>query len=235
MICPLNHRSVVALSGNDRLKFIQGIITQDVHILSNQNPLIYGLLLSTKGRILFDLFIFENENTLYIDTDRCDDLIGFLKIYKLRSDIEIRKTDMFVYGVIKQDNLFDYSFYYKDPRHLDMGFRLYSSSKIDINGKIDDYDDYRLSLAIPDGQKDLMINKSLPLEWRMDELSAISFTKGCYLGQELTARTKHTPIIRKHATACSLDAPLYKEAVLNDNVISFYKKHAFIWTFDSLS
>lgn len=202
MLCYLNHRCVISLSGIDRSSFIQGLITQDIHLLK-EIPLLYSWLLSAIGRYQFDLFIFEKENTLYIDTDRADDLIKKIKPYILKKDVHIVKTDFFVYAQWLSDRL-SFENCYKDPRHLDAGHRIYSMSPLECDATIEDYDIFRAKFILPDGKKDLIIDKSLLMEWNMD--SAVSFTKGCYMGQELTTRTKFQNLIKKKIDVCLKDA-----------------------------
>lgn len=193
----LPHRDVISISGRDRLAFLQGLITKDIHRITPKN-LLYSLLLSPKGRIDFDLFIFCDEDKIYMDTDQDEDLIKRLNMFKLRSDISIVKENLKVYALLNeyklQDNMVHF---YKDPRHSDIGYRFYTADMLftELDNSI--YEEKRVRLCLPDGIKDLIKGRALPLEWNMDHLNAIDFDKGCYLGQELTARTRYRELIKK--------------------------------------
>ena len=195
-LCLLKHRFVLKLIGSDTLKFIQGLITQDITLLEQQ-LLLYSLLLSPQGKFQYDLFIWQGDSALYIDTDRPDDLYAHLNRFKLRSDVLIEKTLMNVYASLESmTNLLEGALL-KDPRHNNMGFRFYSHVLLESPFTLKEYDHHRISLTIPDGMRDMTVDKSIPLEWNMDKLNAISWDKGCYIGQELTSRTKHLGLIKK--------------------------------------
>lgn len=201
-ICLLDHRSVLKLSGKDTFTFIQGLITQDITLLDKQ-PFLYSLLLSPQGKFQYDMFLWKADDALYIDTDRADDLYIHLNRFKLRSDVQIEKTDFNVYVFVeKMSDQVEFTF--TDPRHTDMGFRLYSHIIFDSLTTLEAYDDHRIGLTVPDGARDMTVDKSIPLEWNMDALNAISWDKGCYIGQELTSRTKHLGLIKKRVQTLSV-------------------------------
>jgi folate-binding protein YgfZ len=205
--CILKHRSILKLTGTDTLKFIQGLITQDINLLELQ-PILYSLLLSPQGKFQYDLFIWESDSALYIDTDRPDDLYTHLTRFKIRSDVQIEKTSMNVYASLTSISNQSKGTLFKDPRHNDMGFRFYSDVLLDSVLELETYDQHRINFAIPDGTRDMTVDKSIPLEWNMDKLNAISWDKGCYIGQELTSRTKHLDLIKKRVqTLFTKDLP----------------------------
>lgn len=195
-IFSLSHRQVISISGNDRYSFLQGLITKDVNNLT-PGLLFYALFLSSKGRIDFDLFVFCDDHKIYIDTDQPEDLIKRFTMFKLRSDINIERENLKVFTLFNEDIKQKNAYFYKDPRHLDIGWRFYSTDSLDCEKHNDFYDEKRVHLGIPDGLKDMVKGRALPLEWNMDLLHAIDFDKGCYIGQELTARTKYRDLIRK--------------------------------------
>lgn len=192
----LEYRAVLKLTGKDTHAFIQGLITQDIMLL-DQQPFLYSLLLSPQGKFQYDMFLFQSDEALYIDTDRVDDLRTHLNRFKLRSDVQIETTDLRVYASLAEIPHLGEDFIFKDPRHTDMGFRFYSYTALDGLISLAHYDCHRISLTVPDGTRDMIIDKSIPLEWNMDKLNAISWDKGCYIGQELTSRTKHLGLIKK--------------------------------------
>lgn len=220
MLCALDYRSVLKLSGDDRYTFIQGFLTQDIFILHNQ-PLLYSWILSPKGRYQFDVFIFEKDETLYIDTDQPDELLKKLTLHKLRSAVDIQKTSLFVYAGEGHNELF---FLAPDPRSEKMPMRLYSKEMLAPCDALEVYDRQRANIPLPEGIKDLTQDKSLPLEWQMDLFHAVSFTKGCYIGQELTTRTKHLKMIKKHV-AVTQDA----STIPADAIIKTYGSYLWYW------
>ncbi len=213
-------RSFISLTGKDCASFLQGIITNDIHKVTDSNS-IYTALLTPQGRYLFDFFVFKNTDGLMIDVDkeRQEDLVKLLKKYKLRSDVEIKRIygdslvrcafgdDVFSYfdipttpGFTKEGEGY---IVYVDPRLSDLGVRIVTLDQtiFDKMGlelvKYREYDRHRLSLGVPEGGTDMITEKAIPLECGLDELNAVSWDKGCYLGQELTARTKHRGLVRK--------------------------------------
>ncbi|CAO5676968.1 MAG: tRNA-modifying protein YgfZ [Holosporales bacterium] len=234
MLFKLNHRCLISLNGDNRFTFLQGLITQDVSLLQKEEgTLLYSLLLSSRGKIQYDLFLFDDGSTLYIDTDRRDDLLKLLNFYKLRSHVDIEPIDLSVYVYLDDDlnekePYKEDSFFFSDPRHEKMGFRFYTKKTLPLTHSISDYDNYRVQYAIPDGVKDLKVDQFFALEWKLDCLSAISFTKGCYLGQEQTARTKHLDVLRKNVALCDVASAQFNLAEKENRVISKYSFLAFI-------
>lgn len=193
--CHLKNRTIIEIQGNDREAFLQGIITQDIKRLENE-PLIYSLLLSPQGKFQFDFFILCINNAWFIDIDvtRAQALMQRLQLFKLRADVSININTNWQVGVssIKTDarNCFP------DPRLKELGYRFYDQN-IATKTSCSIYKNLYLSLGVPDGAQDMVIDKSIPLEWGMDELHAIAWNKGCYMGQELTARSRYVGQIRK--------------------------------------
>lgn len=208
---PLPGRGVLEIKGADKSTFLQGIMTNDIYSLSPENAL-YTALLTPQGRYLYDFFIVEIGDSYYLDGEasRLEDVIKKLSLYKLRADVTfILRSDLPVYaywgeGVSSLLNLDNkhgasHNTFYMDPRLAALGAR--SFGKAEVEGfqlkSPEDYDQHRLSLGIPEGGRDLIPDKSIPLESGLDELHAISWTKGCFMGQELTARTKYQGLVRK--------------------------------------
>lgn len=194
----LYNRALISLNGHDRLAFLQGIITNDAQKILN-GQLLYTLLLTPNGRFLHDLFIFQYHDIWFIDCekDRRNDLIKHLQRYKLRSNIMLESLDdwcVYVSLENKNENL-----QFDDPRHPELGMRIYTKENRSTNSNsyYQTYETMRITLGIPDGSRDMPIEKAIPLECNMKELSAIDWQKGCYMGQEFTARTNYLGQIRK--------------------------------------
>lgn len=194
-------RSILEIIGSDRKKFLQGLITNDINKVSTKN-LIYSAMLNSQGRFLYDFFIFEDGERLFLDCfePRRDEILKKLNFYKLRSQVEIKKNDQL--KIFSNQN----SQGFIDPRNPKLGYRLYSS---DLNADSEpqaEYDFARISLKIPESELDLTYEKSFILEFGFDDLNAIDYNKGCYVGQELTARTHYRGEIRKKIFHIKIDA-----------------------------
>lgn len=189
----LSDRLLVALTGDDVIPFLQGIITQDATRLAKGEAL-YTALLSPQGKFLHDFFLIPQEGRVLLDVHRAraDDLLTRMKMYRLRSKVgfEPLPNEISVVAVWNED-----VDGVTDPRLPQLGKRMYGVSGM---SSADDYEAHRIALGVPDGAIDMTPEKSLLLEFGFEDLHGVSFTKGCYVGQELTARTKYRANIRKH-------------------------------------
>lgn len=204
-----NSRDFISVIGPDAASFLQGLITNDIQNVS-QNNSIYTALLTPQGKYLFDFFILKISDGYLLDIDqaRTTELMTMLRKYKLRSDVLISDISetyhmSYLFGdeIASLQEAQDKISYLVDPRLADLGIRVLSSEPY-YNDSYEyvepqTYDLYRLSLGIPKGSVDMLVDKAIPLECGLDELNAIAWNKGCYLGQELTARTKHRGLVRK--------------------------------------
>lgn len=188
-------RGLVKISGPDRKKFLQNIITNDVNNLAGDN-MVYACLLTPQGKYLHDFFITEKEETLHLDCEpkqRAEDLAKRLKLYALRAEIMIStvaETQIFLTIGQQQGH--------KDPRHVNIGYRSSNEPKDIQKADFDIWDTIRIKNNIPDGSRDMIPEKSTLLESRIDQLNGIAFDKGCYIGQELTARMHYRGLAKKH-------------------------------------
>ena len=194
----LENRGVIAITGSQSQEFLQGLITNDISRL-NTEPAIYAALLTPQGKFLHDLFLIEQGKTIYVDCerDRLEDLLRRLTLYKLRKDVTI--TDLSgsakVIAWWGDQTAQDLPLSFPDPRLAKLGMRTLCLDEATFPSFIEKpfstYDDHRLSLGIPDGSRDMIIDKAIPLESGLDDLNAIDWNKGCYLGQEIINRTEH--------------------------------------------
>ena len=186
----LKDRAIIEVFGNDRKKFLQGLITNDINKADEKN-LIYAAMLNSSGRFLYDFFIFDDGTKLVLDcfASRRDEIFQKLNFYKLRAQVEIKKNDEIFVG----QNFLGIGFV--DPRNSQLGNRTYENKP--AQGDESNYHFKRICLKIPESELDLTYEKSLILEFGFDDLNAINYQKGCYVGQELTARTHHLGEIRK--------------------------------------
>ncbi len=219
---PLKNRSAFSVSGNDASGFLQGLITNDITKTSDGQA-IYALMLTPQGKFLYDFFIVKKDESYFIDceTDKLLEIIKKLSMYKLRSDVQIKEESEYeIVAVIGEKTLeivenegagdvriFCKGIAYIDPRSRKIFGRSFIEksnsyqSFIAYNfkkGKLDDYEFLRIKQGIPAGHIDLTCEKSFPLDFNMNNLNAIDYKKGCYVGQEVTARVNHRGKIRKN-------------------------------------
>ena len=200
------------ISGKDSKSFIQNLITNDIE-KCNDGSIIYSCLLTPQGKFLADFFIFNiNENYIFETNDKFySNLLGRLKIYKLRSDIEITEiNNLDSYSFFNIDYEGDYSVYLNDPRNINLGKKLITNKKIFIEkeklkeiNEIE-YHEILINNTIPYSPFDILENKSLLLENNFDNLNAIDWDKGCYVGQEITARMKYRGLLKKKLYALKI-------------------------------
>lgn len=195
----LTDRAVIQISGPDTVRFLQNLTTNDLSL----SDYCYTYMLSNQGRYLFDFFVFKSsQQLLLIDINKnyADLFCARLQLYKLRANIEI--TDLSDrYQVIYSTSLLSCLVISAkfDPRFNRLGQRIIvekvALNMLDSSQNLYFQDKYRW--AIPDGYDDLMVDRSIPLHYGAEELGAISYTKGCYVGQEVISRTKYQGVIRK--------------------------------------
>ncbi len=227
--CLLPGRGVLRLSGGDVRTFLQALVTRDLDDLSPEQA-VYSALLTPQGKYLFDFFLAQQGEDILLDGEaaRLNDLAKRLNMYRLRADVAIESLeDWTVHAVFDGDIGLDGSagaakafadgVAFTDPRLEAAGTRILApAGQADQTlaaagfaaGDEVDYDDHRLSLALPDSGRDLVVDKSLVLESNLDALHGVDFDKGCFVGQELTARTKYRGLVRKRLLPVSLDGPL---------------------------
>ena len=191
----MSTRRLLRLTGPDRVDFLQGLVTNDV----TRAP-VYAALLTPQGKYLADFFIVpDGEDALLLDVaaELADDLLRRLSMYKLRAKVEIvedprevtRGTGAAPEGAIA------------DPRDPAFGWRSYGLVPDDGT----DWDARRVALLIPEAGAELVPNDSYILEMGFERLKGVDFRKGCFVGQEVTARMKHKTELKKGLRRVRLD------------------------------
>jgi folate-binding protein YgfZ len=194
----LPNRGVLRLSGPDRLTFLQGLVSNDVTKVASGHA-IYGCLLTPQGKFLHDFFLIADGDSLLIEgeADRRADLAQRLRMYKLRSKIEIAEAAYQAFAIFGATPSVP-AIAYADPRSAVLGVRVLSSSNLEGSPiPFETYDRLRISQAVPDGSRDMEVGKAILLENNIDLLNGVAWDKGCYTGQELTARTRYRGLIKK--------------------------------------
>jgi len=230
--CKLENRSILSISGADSRSFLQGLISNDIEKV-NENRSIYSTFLTPQGKYLFDFFISQLADELLIDceAERLGDFMKRLRLYKLRADVVIRdrSDDLQVVaywgeGVAKAAALAPEAGSAKlalggtltvDPRLTEAGLRAVQLKEAGTNATINatltefsHYDAHRLALGLPQSSQDLIVDKSTLLECGIDDLNGIDWEKGCYMGQEVTARSKYRGLVKKRLVAVDIEGPL---------------------------
>jgi tRNA-modifying protein YgfZ len=188
----LTDRAVIRLSGEDVCGFLQGLVTNDV---SGALPVWAGLL-TPQGKALFDFIIWADGEDVLIDCEasQTDALVRRLSIYRLRRAIKIDRTDLAVHWSMAGDQGVP------DPRLAALGRRWIGPAEEPAEGWIAQ----RLSLGVTEGVAELGQDKTLWLECNAREFNGVSFTMGCYVGQENTARMHHRSKVNRQLAVVSV-------------------------------
>lgn len=189
----LPDRAVIRARGPEAHTFLQNIISHDMDLLSSQSSL-YACLLTPQGKFLFDFFISRDDNDYLIECEggaRAESLLKKLTMYRLRSKVDLTLENYKpVYMIIGTAQI-------SDPRHLQLGHRTFIKPDIDEQ-PFTVWDRLRITLGVPDGSRDMEVEKLTLIESRIDVFHGVSFTKGCYIGQEITARMHNRGLAKKH-------------------------------------
>ena len=226
----LEDRSILAVAGPDRRAFLQGLVSNDVERVAPDHAL-YAALLTAQGKYLHDFIMVERGEAIWLDAERARlaDLKRRLSIYRLRAKVEISELPDLAVAAAFGEGAFaalglsgepgtarpcGAGAMLVDPRLAELGARVVMPREQVrqalaalgfADAEIAEYDRRRLALGIPDGSRDLVPDKSILLESGFDELHGVDWQKGCYIGQELTARTKYRGLIKKRLFPVRID------------------------------
>ena len=206
------YSSIIKVTGPDKFSFLQGIISNDVEILKTKLSL-YAAILTPQGKYLSDFFLsmYQDNILIEIKSKNLDLVIKKLSMFKLRSNVSFEVITNFKIFLLNESSVKIFEkekdkIIFDDPRFKNLFNRVYIFGKqkipnLENNGfsrlKQDQYQSLRLLHTIPDFTLDAISNKSLLMEMRFDRLNGISWDKGCYLGQEITARMYYRKITKK--------------------------------------
>ena len=230
----LGERGLLVIAGEDRRAFLQGLISNDVEKATPERA-IHAALLTAQGKYLHDFFVAALGETLILEGEaaRLADLQRRLSLYKLRAKVTLGPAsgDLAVFAVFGSGALaalalpdeagaarpYAGGVAFVDPRLAALGARVIAPRDTAAAALAADgfaaadfaaYDRLRLAEGIPDGSRDLAIEKSILLESGFDELNGVDWKKGCYIGQELTARTKYRGLIKKRLMPVRVEGAL---------------------------
>jgi hypothetical protein len=188
---PSGDRRVYRITGADRETFLQGLVTNDLRRLSG--GIVYAALLTPQGKYLADFFLVPAEDAILLDVAAglAEALVRRLTLYRLRADVQIQPTDLRVtrgLGPAPEGAL-------ADPRDPSLGWRAYGNA--DTTPPDIDWLAIRVAALVPESGIELLPDDTYILEAGFERLHGVDFRKGCYVGQEVTARMKHKTDLRK--------------------------------------
>lgn len=191
-------RVVLRITGADRTHFLQNLVTNNVE----QDGLVYSALLTPQGKFIADFFTQDTGEAILLDThtDAAPALAQRLKMYKLRADVQIEEAGLHVIrglGDTPEDG-------FTDPRDPTLGWRAYRDAPGDAPQT--DWDALRVAACVPEAPVDLTPDTFI-LEAGFERMQGVDFKKGCYVGQEVTARMKHKTELRKGYTTVTVEGP----------------------------
>lgn len=215
----LTDRSVVALSGEDALPWLDNLVAGDLTALGTA-PVVFTVLLSPQGKVLFEFFVWKTDNGLLLDvsTGQADALVKRLRMYKLRSRVDFRDAtgDWAVIWQSGGGSIPDGAIVAVDPRAnggLQRGLCVRSKSAFVADAVA--YTAARVKLGIGEAPDDYSLGDVFPHEANMDLSGGVSFSKGCYVGQEVVSRMQNKTVVRKRVVRVTGDGPLVHGAEAN--------------------
>ena len=184
-------RRLFTLSGPDALPFLQGLVSNDVSRLTSPG-IVYAALLTPQGKYLADFFVVQTGAELLLDLAeaQADGVLKRLAMYKLRAQVQLTPSPL----SISRDLAAPPEGALPDPRHPALGWRLYGAAQTETAV---DWDALRVDHLIPESGIELVPDETYILEAGFERLNGVDFRKGCYVGQEVTARMKHKTEARK--------------------------------------
>jgi len=227
-IAVLADRGVVGVTGADALKLLQGVITNDMELLSVR-PAIHAALLTPQGKILFEFFVVKAPDGFWLEAaaDKTADLAKRLTLYRLRAKVDIkdRSAELRAFALWggEPEALAGAAgtLVFPDPRLPALGLRGLAPVPLEVPLAPDlvaasralevpaqDYHAHRIALGVPEGGKDYSFGDAFPHDADLDQLHGVSFAKGCFVGQEVVSRMQNRAQVRKRIVAIVGDAPL---------------------------
>ena len=197
-------RALLSIAGEDARDWLQSLVTNDVRRLAPGRA-VYAALLSAQGKYLFDFFLVDaggGRILLDVAADRAAALLPRLNLYRLRRKVAVEPAEGWGVALLwGGDGVPEAALAVPDPRDPALGWRLYGPDAAPPPGtapaSVDDYDAIRIRLAVPESGADLIPDDSYILEAGFERLNGVDFRKGCYVGQEVTARMHHKTELRK--------------------------------------
>jgi folate-binding protein YgfZ len=212
----LPDRGVVRVVGEDAEKLLQGVITNDMALLARQ-PAIHAALLSPQGKMLFEFFVAREGSGFLLETatSQAAALAKRLSMYRLRAkatiaDVSSLFATVVSWGTPNAAPPDERAISFVDPRLAELGTRMLMPVPGRATGSVaaDAYHAHRVALGVPEGGKDYALGDAFPHEADLDQLHGVSFTKGCFIGQEVVSRMQNRGTVRKRVVPVTGEAPL---------------------------
>jgi folate-binding protein YgfZ len=208
-IALLNSRGVLRMTGKDRFTFLQNLISQDMALVESGKP-IFSAFLTPQGKYLFDFFVVPEGDALLLDVEaeRREDFMARLNRYRLRAEINLQDASG-AYDVLALWDEDPLPGVFTDPRLPELGHRMVTKKGSGPQPMVQEseYRNHRYEWGVAEGGHEIPSGDATLLEVNFDVLNAISFTKGCYLGQELTARTHYRGLIKRRYLPFRFEGP----------------------------
>jgi len=232
---PLGHRGVLEISGEDAVSFLNGVTSNDIGRVGPETT-IWSAFLTPQGKFLHEFMTAQSpDEALWLDceAERLEHLCKRLSLYKLRSRAMMtdRSEELAVVALLGERALglldlpalegyarpFGRGVAFTDPRLGELGARaivpradmtaVLADAGFQVSDDVSEYDRRRLTLGVPDGSRDLDVERATLIESGFDELRGIDWDKGCFLGQELTARMKYRGLAKKRLVPVAIEGP----------------------------
>jgi folate-binding protein YgfZ len=207
----LPDRGVLAVGGEDRIAFLQGLVSNDVAAAAPGRA-VWAALLTPQGKYLADFFILDDGARLLLDCERAaaPELLRRLARFRLRARVDLADLSAAWHVHAAWDGPpppVDDAVLASDPRLPEAGWRVLAERMLATNADPAAWHAHRIALGLPDGTHDLVPEKTVLLEAGFDELGGVSWSKGCYMGQELTARTKYRGLVKRRLVPVAIAGP----------------------------
>ncbi|WP_158922143.1 folate-binding protein YgfZ [Acidisphaera sp. S103] len=208
-LTPLPERGVIAIEGDDRVAFLQGLVSNDIEAVRPGHA-VWAAFLTAQGKWLADFFVFAHADALLLDceAEQVPILVQRLSRYRLRMRVTLRPEPELHVHVAWAGDPGVGGIVAPDPRLPGLGWRILAAEPLPATATPEDWDRHRLAAGVPDGSKDMESDRSVLLEAGFDELAGVSWSKGCYMGQELTARTKYRGLVKRRLVPVTVEGPL---------------------------
>lgn len=220
-LAALADRGVIRVTGEDRVAFLQGLVSNDIDAVAPGRA-VWAAFLTPQGKWLADFFVLTDGEALLLDCERAQVpmLAQRLSRYRLRMKVALAADEAMEVYVAWDGAPSVEGVVAPDPRLDGFAWRVLAAGAVPVNATATDWDHHRLAHGIPDGSRDLESDKTVLLEAGFDELNGVSWSKGCYMGQELTARTKYRGLLKRRIVPVEVDGPLPppETPVLRDGV-----------------
>ena len=208
----LSYRKMLRIDGNtdEILPYLQGILSNDVNSLMNCSAA-YGLLLTPQGKIISDVFLYKQKGSILLDvmSSNYDSIFTKMQMYAVGRQVELTNSPLLVNVSTKSDD----DDAYQDLRVSSFG-RSLTTTKHKDEAIYSQYRSHLIRNLIPEFDDATLSEKFFPLDFAMDQIAnSVNYEKGCYVGQEVTARSKYRGVKRKQL--CNVEVPSANDKIVN--------------------